>query len=103
MKRKTKLWLKKRALMLLSAIVWRVDEWIHKQQLALREELSGAVPVAPMSARHSDVGSTPTPRSKRESFQQWEARRSGIAVMSKKEAHRQRAISASEFDLRFAR
>jgi hypothetical protein len=36
-----------------------------------------------------------------ETFQQWEARRSGVAVISKKEARRRRGVSARAFDLRF--
>jgi len=37
-----------------------------------------------------------------ETFQQWEARRSGVAVISKKEARRRRGITARAFDFRFA-
>lgn len=36
-----------------------------------------------------------------ETFAQWEARRSGVAVVTKREARRRR-LSAREFDLRFA-
>lgn len=39
-----------------------------------------------------------------ESFQQWEARRSGIAPISKKAArHRRERLTASAFDLKYAR
>ena len=39
MKRETKLWLRKRVLMALRVIVWRVDEWLHRQEVRLREEI----------------------------------------------------------------
>jgi len=34
----TKLALRRRLLMILRAIVWHTDEWLHRQELALREE-----------------------------------------------------------------
>ena len=97
---KTKLWLRRRLLMTLRAIVWHADEWLHRQELQLREELERAAP-GRVAIPIAKVGSTPTARSKVETFQQWEARRSGVAPMAKKS--RRRGLSAAEFDLRCAR
>jgi hypothetical protein len=41
MKAETKLRLRKWALMTLRAIVWHVDEWLHRQEVRLRDELAG--------------------------------------------------------------
>jgi len=114
-----KLWLRKRALMLLRAIVWRADDWLHRREVALREELvlqnavhvsghrevtgraelrSAASPVRSFGADSSKSAERPVHR---ESFQQWEARRSGIAVISKKSTRHR--MTAAEFDARYAR
>ena len=101
MKTETKLWIRKRLLMLLRAIVWRADEWLHRQELALREELERAAP-GRVAKPIAEAGSTPAARSKKvETFAQWEARRSGVAPIAK--PSRRRGLSAREFDLRFAR
>ena len=115
MKTETKLWLRKKTLMTLRAIIWRADEWLHRQEVKLREELSlqdkQDVP-ARVTASGCTIGSSESPfrggvgsaapARKTETFQQWEARRSGIAVVSNKEARRRRPLSASAFDLRFS-
>lgn len=107
-----KLWLRKRALMALRSIVWRVDDWLHGQEIALREAIEG---VTSRKRSGNSVSETtdredmphqrnrlPLPLPVRESFQQWEARRSGVAVISKKSARRHRP-TAAEFDARYAR
>jgi hypothetical protein len=102
MKRETKLAIRKWLLMRLSALVWALDEWIHRQQLKLQEELSERAPASIGENHPRRVGSTPSSRSFPETFYEWEARRSGVAVIGKKEANLRHAISAREFDLRFS-
>lgn len=107
MKPETKLWLRKKALMVLRAIVWHADEWLHRQEVALREDLSGRHQVSELAApsiektdQSQDMPHRAPGRS--ETFMQWEARKSGIAVVSKKDTRRRRAMTASAFDLRFS-
>jgi|HubBroStandDraft_6_1064221.scaffolds.fasta_scaffold26979_9 hypothetical protein len=103
MKRRLKVWMKKRALMLLSAIVWRLDEWVHAQQLALQKEISGIARVSVVHSIARRAGSTPASRStvrQPETFAAWTARRAGVAPASKQEARRRRTIA--DFDRRFA-
>jgi len=103
MKRETKLWLRKRALMTLRAIVWRLDEWIHAQETKLREEIElRADPKQSEPAGNRDRAAT-TPHARQpETFKQWEARKSGVAVISKKESRRRERLTAADFDRRFA-
>lgn len=122
MKIETKLRLQKWALMALRSIVWHVDEWLHRQEVAYRDSVAGQHPSVQRidgadarghaSPARPDEQSTPTlprevtatrPSRRRETFAQWEARRSGIAAVSKKEARRRRGMPVREFDLRFAR
>jgi len=104
--RKWKLEIRKRVLMLLGAIVWRLDDWVHRQQVKLREEISGIARVSVVHSIARRAGSTPASRSnvrQPETFLQWEARKSGVAVISKKEARRRRdRPTAAAFDRRFA-
>jgi hypothetical protein len=113
----TKLWLRKRALMLLRAIVWRVDDWLHRQEVALRDELvlqnavhghrevAGRAELRKAASPARSFGADSSKSTERpvhqETFQQWEARRSGVAVISKKSARRR--MTAAAFDARFAR
>jgi hypothetical protein len=101
MKPETKLALRRRLLMILRAILWHADEWLHRQELALREELERVAPARAEKIHSPNAGSTPAARSKVETFLEWEARRSGVAPVAKKS--RRRGLSAREFDLRFAR
>ena len=117
MKPETKLWLRKRLLMILRAIVWRADEWLHRQELQLREEIDGIqksttahqrVETPEITCRPAKGSQGATRRAPHhETFQLWEARRSGVAPVAKKPAcagrSRRRGLSAAEFDLRFAR
>jgi hypothetical protein len=110
MKPETKLWLRKKTLMVLRAIVWHVDEWLHRQEVALRNDLCGrktcietaaSVSERPISSGHASP--TKTGRPQGETVLQWEARKSGIAVISKKDARRRRERPTSTaFDRRFA-
>ena len=66
-----KRWLKKRVLMTLRAIVWRVDEWLHRQEIALRNnELAfarkgtvGAAGIAATAQTRSRGHASPAARS----------------------------------------
>jgi hypothetical protein len=87
-----------------------LEERLHAEEVTLRNDLSDreqvAEPVATCSAKpdaedmpHQDKG-----RSGSETFSEWETRKSGVAVISKKEARRRRErVTAAAFDLRFAR
>jgi len=103
MKPEIKLWLRKKTLMAMRSLLWHADEWLHAREVKLRKELdfrrAEATPV-PAAAGLPTVERS-KPRRQPESFQQWEARRSGIAIVSKKEARRRRHTSASAFDSRF--
>jgi hypothetical protein len=63
MKRETKLLLRKKTLMALRALLWHADEWLHRQEVGLREELSGTAPVRVVDSTPRQVGSTPAARS----------------------------------------
>jgi hypothetical protein len=92
MKRETKLWLRKHSLMALRAIVWHVDEWIQRQEVALRNDLS---PIGmPQAASHHDPASV----RRGESFEQWEMRKSGVRPVTKRIHRRRYRPTAAEFD-----
>jgi hypothetical protein len=115
------IWLRKKTLMALRSLLWHADEWLHRREVRLREEISNGEPeirermegvgqgaalrvhsLAPKAAGAPGKPHRPTSM-RSETFLQWEARRSGVAVVSKKEARRRRQISASAFDLRFSK
>jgi hypothetical protein len=107
MKPETKLAIRKKTLMALRALIWHADEWLHARELKLRDDLaSHAVPVkqslpvtdSPAGVSTATVVAHSMGR-RRVSFADWEARESGVAVISKKEARRR--SSAADFDLRF--
>jgi hypothetical protein len=105
MKTKIKLWLRKRALMLLGAIVWRLDDWVHRQQVRLREELSVSVPVEPPGPARPQrpTVSCPYPFPQDELLRHRVSRRTARdrepQRPAKKERHR---VTAADFDRRFA-
>jgi hypothetical protein len=126
------LWLRKKALMALRALVWRVDEWIQQQEVQLREELGvrhGAARDRGDTERCSGKSASDTlefrsvrdsaperpageqqpckvyPRRQPESFDAWTLRRAGVAPASKAEAKRhceRIRMNAAAFDRRFA-
>lgn len=113
MKPEVNLKLRKWALMTLGAIVWHVDEWLHRQELQLREEIASREAtretgrtgnVVSGSCVQSQVRHTgePSRTIHQETFLEWEARKSGIAPTPKRQARR-RSMPAKAFDLRFAR
>jgi hypothetical protein len=108
MKARLKLWLRRWALRQLRYLVDVADDRLHSAEVNLREELAArtSLPVRPAAVREGTLVATPKCArgpSQPEKFLQWEARKSGVAVISKKEARRRRGISAAEFDLQFAK
>lgn len=102
-----KLWARRLALRWARKLVDLADDRLHAAEVRFRDEVARpAIRVESPRLSTSECGRGDslrrqgTPR--RESFQQWEARRSGVALVSKKEARRRRALTAREFDLRFA-
>jgi hypothetical protein len=96
---KTKLWLRKRALMTLRWLIWHADEWLHRQELKFREELQT---VRDAKGRLGVARQASEPGEKREDlFHQRvvpraKARLPGLSV------HRRRGKTAAEFDLSLA-
>lgn len=87
----------------LRKLVDLADDRLHAAEVRLRNDLAlrqGEKPVAEKTCTAS--ARIPAVSHRRETFQQWEARRSGVAVISKKEVCRRRAVSAAAFDLRFS-
>jgi hypothetical protein len=114
---KIKLFFRRLTLHWLRKLVDVADDRLHAREVALRAEISSRqIDIVP--ARVSSAGCTTgssesplrgeygsaEPVRKSENFQQWEARRSGVAPVSKKEARKRRErAGAAAFDLRFAR
>jgi hypothetical protein len=109
MKADTKLAIRKWAIRTLRKLVWRADEWIHRQEMALREvthDLSVSVPVEPARTAGQEGQAVPY----FDPFPQDEFLRGGIRGRharrgeSKRPAKApRRRMTAAEFDLRFAR
>jgi hypothetical protein len=123
------LWLIVRRWMIrqLRKLVDVADDRLHAAEVTLREEISSKVQVlneaaglpreirrvnrieqSPVRGFDSSVASNDGCRVEhlkpREDFQQWEARRSGIAPITKKAARQRRAhMTSSAFDLKYAR
>ena len=123
MKPETKLTIRRWSIRQLRKLLDFLDDRLHAAEVRLREDIAGTL-VRHEEHHSSRVGSTPTPRSSSpavafhapparakascgtsctagESFQQWEARRSGVAPVRKKSARR-RGMPARAFDLRFS-
>jgi hypothetical protein len=105
----TKLALRRFALRWLRKLVDVADDRLHAAEVQLRNDLSGRnqVPAkaASICGENRDLKTCLTEHPVRpENYIQWEARRSGVAPISKKTARRQRQrMTAAAFDLRFAR
>jgi hypothetical protein len=99
---RNKLRLRKWTLMLLRSIVWAADEWLHRAELRLREDLAASeqksLRVVPQqrSKRGPEPGVEAEPA--RESFLQWEARRSGVAPIEKAKRRSRQHRGAADFD-----
>lgn len=111
-----KIWIRRLALRWLRNIVDVADDRLHTAEVLLREDIanfSGASErgdthrlapgkVAAAAATHGAVSNprNPRPPKPQETFLEWEARRSGVAPITKKSAQRsRRRKSAREFDL----
>jgi hypothetical protein len=115
MKPETKLAIRRFAVRWMRKLLDVLDDRLHAAEVRLREDLERAAP-GRVATPIAKVGSTPTARSKVETFQQWEARRSGIIVTDGcktpgktkslngllRPTHK-RGMPSAEFDLRFAR
>ena len=109
MKPETKLAIRRWAIRKLRLWFDAFHEWadarIHAAEVRLRGELSAhnspaayslALPARAKAERGAEI-----PAAAGETFEQWEARRSGVAPVSKKSSRR-RGIPARAFDLRFS-
>jgi hypothetical protein len=110
MKPQTKVFFRRFALRWLRKLVDLADDRLHAAEVQFREaaaserdERSRLVIGARPSPEGRLLRMTP-PQPQRETFAEWEMRKSGVAPASKKAArkHRER-LTAAAFDLRFAR
>ena len=97
MKPETKIYLRKRLLMALRSILWTADEWLHAAELRLRDDIArseGLPTVVRSAAKRGPEDGARTPA--RVTFQEWEARKSGVNVSARprRRAHR----GAADFD-----
>jgi len=105
------LWLivRRLALRWLRKLVDAADDRLHAAEVSLRNDLSARNEAPkPVATRIGDAEQSqdmPHRASGRaESFIEWEARRSGIAPISKKAARRRRErMTAAAFDVKYAR
>jgi hypothetical protein len=108
----TKLALRRVAIRWARKLLDFLDDRLHAEEVRLREDAATRNDLcARKSAGPSVAGKlTANPerraafpgRAQTETFTEWEARRSGVAVISKKEARRRQRPTASVFDLRFS-
>jgi len=97
---KNKLWLRKRLLMALRSILWTADEWLHAAELRLRDDLAciSSLPTVVGSAAKREPEELVGTRSPaRVTFQEWEARKSGVDVSARPRRRRAHG-SAADFD-----
>jgi len=100
----TKLALRRFTLRWLRKLVDVADDRLHSAEVKMREEIAVAkVRTEPLIDKGAFVeGSASVPYDTPTNYRQWEARRSGVAVVSKKEARKRRErTTAAAFDLRF--
>lgn len=91
---KTKIAWKRFALKLARKIMWRVDEWLHAQELKLRQVVEPIT--APVLMPDVVIATPPTPANEIVWSDEVEEK------PRKPRAKRQRGIPASAFDLRFS-
>jgi hypothetical protein len=104
MKTETKLWLRKKTLMALRALLWHADEWLHAREVRLRDELSVPVPLEPPRTAGSQKPTVSCPYP----FPADELLRHRIRGRLPRGGEPQRAAkkkgcTAAAFDLRFGR
>jgi hypothetical protein len=102
MKSQIKLWLRRWALRSLIKLVDRAEERLQAWQVSLRGNLNpkdlAAGCNSQVSPRQRAGGK---PLSTRETFLQWEARKSGVAPIAKKRYRIHHRRRAADFDARF--
>jgi hypothetical protein len=109
----TTLALRRFTLRWLRKLVDVADDRLHAAEVTLRNDLSvrneALKPAATRirdAEQSQDMPHRVSGRAESENFQQWEARRSGIAPISKKAARQRRErtrMTAAAFDLKYAR
>ena len=110
-KQRIKLALRRFALRWLRKAFDAIEDRLHAAEVRLREDLSlaGVVGAGRSLIRcgtSNAIVPSPVERaaSARETYTEWEARRSGVAPVSRKASHaRRQRPSAAEFSMRFAR
>jgi hypothetical protein len=106
MNAQVKLFLRRFTLRWLRKLVDVLDDRLHAAEVKLREEIAATtVRTEPLIDKGAFVeGSASVPYDTPKTFIEWEARRSGVAPVSKKSARaRRERTTATGFDLRFAR
>lgn len=101
MKPKTKLALKRWTIRKLRLLFDFLEDRLHTAEVSLRSEIAGTTPTASGNTLPAMLPGAATPAAHKNSFTEWEARCSGVAVISKKQARRTRT-GAVAFDQRFA-
>jgi hypothetical protein len=109
MKPETKIALRRWTIRTLRKLLWHADEWVHRQEMTLREEshdLSIPIPLEPAGAAGKEGPALPAfdpfPQDEflRDRIRRPHARRGEPQRPAQKKTRR---VSAAEFDLRFAR
>ena len=103
MKAKIKIWLRRYFLRACRAVLDLADDRLHAAEVRFRERNEirrDSSPCAP-DALASRIRVQDRGHRQGESFVQWEARRSGVAVVSKKQARARRHTTAADFDSRW--
>jgi hypothetical protein len=104
MKPETKLAIRRWTIRKLRLLFDFLDDRLHSAEVRLRDECAEKSSLAECGAATSarvKTSQADPPHPARESFLQWEARKSGVAAVSKKSARR-RGMPARAFDLRFS-
>jgi hypothetical protein len=96
---KNKLRLRKWLLMKLRSIVWTADEWLHAAELRLQDDLAmskGLPAVVRSAAKRGPEKTVGTVTPARVTFQEWEARKSGVSISARPRRRPHRG--AADFD-----
>ena len=100
MKARIKLWLRRWTLRALIKLVDRAEDRLQAWQVSLRERLIGlAAECSSQASPRQRAGGKPL--STRETFLQWEARKSGVAPIETKRYRVHHRRRAADFDARF--
>lgn len=101
-KQRIKLALRRFALRWLRKLVDMADDRLHGAEVKLRNDLSDLRerqhPSRAVSRTEDMLHQAKDERPESETYLEWETRRSGVAIVSKKQARRRRQLSAADFD-----